>query len=132
MDKISHQFLGFGKKNFKAKACFFQVCSLILVQLVREDTVAASKAYQEFGGYCDPDLTLAMSDTLAAFDDEDAEAASEALNRPCVKDLDVEITRMLKKIKLPDSGLLAAAARFGAHREAVLKAAVVDEGADLC
>jgi len=108
------------------------VCSLILVHLAREDAVAASKAYQEFGGYCDPDLTLAMNDVLTAFDEEDADAAVEALNRPCVKDLDIEVTRMVKKIKLPDSGLLAAAARFGAHREAVLKAAVVDEDAELC
>ena len=110
----------------------FQVCGLILVHLAREDAVAASKAYQEFGGYCDLDLSLAMSDVLAAFDDEDAEAAIEALKRPCVKDLDVETTRMVKKIKLPESDLLAAAARFGAQREAILKSAVVDKDSELC
>jgi len=74
-----------------------------------------------------------MNDVLLAFDEDDADAAKEALNRPCVKDLDVEITRMLKKIKLPDSeGLQAAAARFGAQRAAALAKAVVDEETELC
>jgi len=55
------------------------------------------------------------------------------LNRPCVKDLDVEITRMFKKIKLPDSnGLEAAAAKFGAQRAAAISAAAaVDNNNDL-
>ncbi len=97
--------------------------------------MAASKAYQEFGGYCDPDLSLAMVDVLSAFDDDDADAAREVLNRPCVKDLDVEITKMLKKIKLPpeSGGLQAAAAQFGAQREAAMTmTAVIDEEEDLC
>lgn len=102
--------------------------------MAREDSVAASKAYQEFGGYCDPDLTLAINDVLLAFEEDDAEAAKEALNRPCVKDLDIEITRMIKKIKLPDSdGLQAAAARFGAQRAAAMaKDAVGLDENELC
>jgi len=35
-----------------------------------------------------------MHAILTAFEDEDAEAAKEALNRPCVKDLDIEFTRL--------------------------------------
>ena len=58
---------------------------------------------------------------LNAFEEEDADAAKEALNRPCVKDLEIEFTRMIKKIKLPDSGgLEAAAADFGAQRAAII------------
>ena len=62
-----------------------------------------------------------MHTVLNAFEEEDADAAKEALNRPCVKDLEIEFTRMIKKIKLPDSGgLEAAAADFGAQRAAII------------
>ena len=49
--------------------------------------MAATKAYNELGGYCDPDLNGALQTILAAFEEEDAEGAKEALNRPCLKDL---------------------------------------------
>jgi hypothetical protein len=45
---------------------------LVLVHLAREDSVAASKAYNELGGYCTPELACAMHDILIAFDDEDS------------------------------------------------------------
>ena len=65
-----------------------------------------------------------MKTILNGFEEEDAEAAKEGLNRPCIKDLDIEFTRMVKKIKLPDSGdLEAAAANFGAQRAAILASA---------
>ena len=90
--------------------------------------MAASKAYNMFGGYCDPDLSVAMHDLLNAFEEEDPEEAKVALNKACIRDLDIEFTRMLKKITLPDSGgLQAAAADFGAKR-----AAIIDDGDDLC
>jgi outer membrane biosynthesis protein TonB len=65
-----------------------------------------------------------MHTILNAFEEEDPEAAKEGLNRPCVKDLDIEFTRMIKKIKLPDTGgLEAAAADFGAQRAAMMASA---------
>ena len=65
-----------------------------------------------------------MNSILNAFEEEDAEAAKEGLNRPCIKDLEIEFTRMIKKIKLPDAdGLEAAAADFGAQRAAVMASA---------
>ena len=65
-----------------------------------------------------------MHTILNAFEEDDAEAAKEGLNRPCVKDLDIEFTRMIKKIKLPDTGgLEAAAADFGAQRAAMMASA---------
>jgi len=74
-----------------------------------------------FGGYCDPDLSAAMRALLDAFEEEDPEEAKGVLNKACIKDLDIEFTRMLKKIKLPDSGgLQAAAADFGAKRAAAI------------
>ena len=65
-----------------------------------------------------------MHTVLNAFEEDDADAAKEALNRPCIKDLEIEFTRMIKKIKLPDSGgLEAAAADFGAQRVAIIASA---------
>jgi hypothetical protein len=34
-----------------------------------------------------------MQTILNAFEEEDAEAAKEGLNRPCIKDLEIEFTR---------------------------------------
>jgi hypothetical protein len=129
---------------FSKQLIVSQVCGLILVHLAREDSVAASKAYNTFGGYCDPDLSIAMHALLNAYEEEDPEEAKAVLNKPCIKDLDIEFTRMLKKIKLPDSGgLQAAAADFGAKRAAAMNLTsgssrvkecfpVKDEDEDLC
>lgn len=110
------------------------VGGLVLTQLAREDVVAANKAYSEFGGWCDTDLAAAIQITLQGFEDEDAEAAKEGLNKPAIKNLDIEFARMATKdIPLPDTGSLeAAASQFGAQRaEATVpqkeKIAVVEE-----
>merc|ERR1719189_837843 len=80
--------------------------------------LAANKAYSEFGGWCDTDLAAAIQITLQGFEDEDAEAAKEGLNKPAIKNLDIEFARMATKdIPLPDTGSLeAAASQFGAQR----------------
>ena len=48
------------------------VVSLVLVHLVREDSVEASKVFQAWGGYCDPDQTTACHQMIDGFNDEDA------------------------------------------------------------
>lgn len=37
------------------------VSGIVLVQLAREDVVAASKAFQAWGGYCDGDQSAAIN-----------------------------------------------------------------------
>jgi len=87
------------------------VGGLVLTQLAREDVVAANKAYTEFGGWCDTDLAGAIQEILQGFEDEDAEAAKEGLNKAAIKNLDIEFARMAAKdIPLPDTGGLEAAA----------------------
>ena len=87
------------------------VGGLVLTQLAQEDVVAANKAYNEFGGWCETDLAAALQITLQAFEEEDAEAAKEGLNKPAIKNLDIEFARMaVKDIPLPDTGDLEAAA----------------------
>lgn len=90
---------------------------LVIVQLMRGDSVAASKAYEAFGGYCDGSTAPALRSLLVAFDEEDGEAAKEAINSRAIKDLDIHFARLAKQIPLPDIGALeAAAAQLGAQR----------------
>ena len=89
-----------------------------MVQLMREDSIAASKAYQEYGAYCDGDTSPALRSLLAAYDEDDADAAKEVLNSPAIKNLDIDFARLAKHIKLPTSDLEAAAAQLGAQRAA--------------
>merc|ERR1712062_549254 len=59
---------------------------------------------------------------LAAFDEEDHEAAKEAINSKAIKNLDIDFARLARLIPLPDSeGLANAAAKLGAERAAVVE-----------
>ena len=94
------------------------VTGLVLVELAREDVVAASKAFNAWGGYCDGDQSSALNTLIQAFNDEDGDLARQGVNSGAVKNLDVEFTRMVKDIKLPEAGggLEAAAAELGAKK----------------
>uniref|UniRef100_T1H798 Gamma-soluble NSF attachment protein n=1 Tax=Megaselia scalaris TaxID=36166 RepID=T1H798_MEGSC len=73
---------------------------LVLVQLARGDTVAAEKAFKEWGNYCDPPEVQTLEMLLQAFDDEDPEAAAQALNSPFIKHMDVEYARLARDLPL--------------------------------
>ncbi len=75
------------------------VCGLVLVELAREDTVAAAKQFSAWGGYCDGDQTVALRTVLQGFDDEDGEAARQGLQHNAIKGLDVEFTIVARDIK---------------------------------
>ncbi len=99
------------------------VAGIVMVQLMREDSIAASKAFTQYGAYCDGDTAPALRALLAAFDEEDGDAAKEALNSSAIKNLDIDFARLAKQIKLPTSELEAAAAQLGAQRAAASEAA---------
>ena len=91
-----------------------------MLQLMRKDHIAASKAFEMYGGYCDRETRQALRALLEAFDEEDGDAAKEAINSKAIKDLDIDFARLAKHIVLPDSaGLEAAASKLGAERAAV-------------
>lgn len=75
--------------------------ALVLVQLARGDTVAAEKAFKEWGNCCDPAEVQTLEMLLQAFDDEDPEAAAQALNSPFIKHMDVEYARLARDLPLP-------------------------------
>ncbi len=92
------------------------VVALVLVNLVREDSIEASKVFQAWGGYCDPDQTTACHQMINGFNEDDAEKAKMGLTHNCMGSLDVEYQRIIKLIKLPEGDLEAAAKSYGASK----------------
>ncbi|KAG8222645.1 hypothetical protein J437_LFUL003767 [Ladona fulva] len=74
---------------------------LVLVQLAREDTVAAEKAFKEWGNYCDPQEVQTLEMLLQGFDEEDGDMVSRALNSPFIRHMDVEYSRLARDLPLP-------------------------------
>lgn len=81
--------------------------ALVLVQLAREDTVAAEKAFKEWGNCCDVQEVQTLESLLQAYDDEDPDLARRALASPFIRHMDVEYARLSRDLKLP-KGTVAA------------------------
>lgn len=75
--------------------------ALVLVQLARGDTVAAEKAFKEWGNCCEAPEVQTLEMLLAAYDEEDPDAARAALNSPFIKHMDVEYARLARDLPLP-------------------------------
>lgn len=75
--------------------------ALVLVQLGREDYVAAEKAFKEWGNCCDVQEVQTLESLLQAYDDEDPDLARRALASPFIRHMDVEYARLSREVKLP-------------------------------
>ncbi|XP_065344803.1 gamma-soluble NSF attachment protein [Cloeon dipterum] len=75
--------------------------ALVLIQLARGDTVAAEKAFKEWGNCCDPPEVQTLEELLQGFDEEDPEMAARALNSSFIKHMDVEYSRLARDLPLP-------------------------------
>lgn len=75
--------------------------ALVLVQLARDDYVAAEKAFKEWGNCCDVQEVQTLEMLLQAFDDEDPDAARQALASPFIRHMDVEYSRLARDLELP-------------------------------
>lgn len=75
--------------------------ALVLVQLAREDYVAAEKAFKEWGNCCDVQEVQTLESLLQAYDDEDPELALRALSSPFIKHMDIEYAKLARELKLP-------------------------------
>jgi len=67
--------------------------ALVLVQLGREDYVAAEKAFKEWGNCCEVEELQTLEMLLRGYDEEDADVARKALNSPFIKHMDVEYAK---------------------------------------
>lgn len=72
-----------------------------MVQLAREDCVAAEKAFKEWGNYCEAPEVQTVEMLLQAFDDEDPDAARSALNSPFIRHMDIEYSQLARTLPLP-------------------------------
>lgn len=75
--------------------------ALVLVQLAREDYVAAEKAFKEWGNCCDAAEVQTLEQLLQAYDDEDPDSARQALRSPFIRHMDIEYARLANELKLP-------------------------------
>jgi len=67
--------------------------ALVLVQLGREDVVAAEKAFKEWGNCCEVEELQTLEMLLRGYDEGDTEVARKALNSPFIKHMDVEYAK---------------------------------------
>lgn len=81
--------------------------ALVLVQLAREDNVAAEKAFKEWGNCCDVQEVQTLESLLQAYDDEDPDLAKRALASPFIRHMDVEYARLSRELKLPKGIVVA-------------------------
>lgn len=75
--------------------------ALVLVQLARDDYVAAEKAFKEWGNCCDVQEVQTLEMLLQAYDDEDPDAARRALSSPFIRHMDVEYACLARDLNLP-------------------------------
>lgn len=74
------------------------VCQVIL-QLARDDYVAAKKAYLDGQVYVEQQEQYTLSMLLEAWDSTDSKKIVTALNHPFIKSLDNEITKLVRTIQ---------------------------------
>lgn len=93
--------IGLHQQNEQYAAIGRLAVALVLVQLAREDTVAAEKAFKEWGNCCDPHEVQTLESLLQAYDDEDPDTAKVALSSPFIKHMDIEYAKLARSLKLP-------------------------------
>ncbi|GBN50203.1 Gamma-soluble NSF attachment protein [Araneus ventricosus] len=79
------------------------VVSEVLIHLMREDYVAADKAFKEGYHYCERDESNTLMDLLEGYDQGDAEQLNRALNSPFIKHMDVEYARLARSLLVPET-----------------------------
>lgn len=114
--------IGIHQENGNGAAIGRLTVALVLIQLVREDSVAAEKAFKEWGNYCDGQEAQTLEVLLQvqhihrsisfsfanycisnqAYDDEDWEAVQHALASPFIKHMDVDYARLAMAVPLPE------------------------------
>ncbi|KAK4320585.1 hypothetical protein Pmani_008589 [Petrolisthes manimaculis] len=75
--------------------------ALVLVQLARGDTVAAEKAFREWGSYCENEEVQTLEMLIQAYDEEDGDMAQRALHHPFIRHMDVEYSKLARSLPVP-------------------------------
>jgi len=77
------------------------VLGLILVQIVRGDSVAAGKVYSTWGGFLDPQQSGAAQQITEGFSDLDHDTAVSGLTSAAVRTLDNDYVKLARDIVPP-------------------------------
>ncbi|XP_042230090.1 gamma-soluble NSF attachment protein-like [Homarus americanus] len=75
--------------------------ALVLVQLARGDSVAAEKAFREWGSYCEQEEVQTVEMLIQAFDEEDGDMALKALSSSFIKHMDIEYAKLARSLPVP-------------------------------
>ncbi|XP_022904793.1 gamma-soluble NSF attachment protein-like [Onthophagus taurus] len=94
--------IGIHQQNESYQAMGRLAVALVLVQLGRGDVVAAEKAFKEWGNCCEGAEVQTLEMLLQAYDEEDPDAARQALNNPFIKHMDVEYSILARDMPLPE------------------------------
>jgi len=81
------------------QACGRLVVCLVLVQLTRDDFVAAQKSYDEGKCYLEQQEIYTLTQLLDGFDQMDANLINQSLNSPFIKSLDNEFTKLARNFQ---------------------------------
>jgi tetratricopeptide (TPR) repeat protein len=79
------------------------VVAEVLIHLMREDFVAADKAFKEGYNYCERDECNTLMDLLEGYDQGDSEQLNRALNSPFIKHMDVEYARIARSLLVTET-----------------------------
>jgi len=74
---------------------------LVLIELMREDLVAAEKVFKEFGGYMEGGQLRAVTNAIAGFNDHDYNVVNDALNSTAIRELDLDFAKLAREIPRP-------------------------------
>jgi len=80
------------------------VLAFVIVQQKRGDSVAASKVWSQWGGWCDGFQTAAANDINNGFSDMDGDLARKGLDSPAVKALDNDYVKLARDMEVPKGG----------------------------
>lgn len=101
--------------------------ALVLVQLARGDVVAAEKAFKEWGNCCEGPEVQLLEQLLAAYDEEDPDAAKVALGNPFIKHMDVEYAILARQMPLPEGMAVPQASSSANANRGVVREGAADE-----
>lgn len=95
--------VGFHLTTGNTRAVGRLVVAEVLIHLMREDYVAADKAFREGASYCERDECNTLMDLLEGYDQGDSEQLNRALNSPFIKHMDVEYARLARSLLVVES-----------------------------
>ncbi|XP_076057010.1 gamma Soluble NSF attachment protein 1 [Oratosquilla oratoria] len=93
--------IGFHQQSENNDAIGRLTVALVLVQLARGDTVAADKAFRDWGSYSDQEEVRTLGSLLEAYDEDDGDQARKALNSPFIKHMDIEYAKLARDLQVP-------------------------------